>query len=332
MKKCLVLGAAGMIGQALEYRLKAEGNFVVSIARKFPPYRKSVADETNILDLTNTADYHAHFWRHEFDEVFQMAGSVGGIGYISNHENDADILTNSLKINLHTLEAMRRAESYARIFFASSQCVYPGHLEVDPFAAERLADRKPGFFREQDAQFGDSAFAQEKLYSEAIYQAYAINYGIDCRIGRLGNTYGPYCCWSDPRAKSVAALCRKVATAGYGEPVEIWGTGEQKRSFTYVDDTVEGILRLMDGPNYQGPVNIAHGELYSIKELFETICQVAGKVLGPRYIDGPTGACERGSDNTLARSLLNWEPPTSLEEGLRKTYPWIRDQAVKATS
>lgn len=329
MKKCLVLGAAGFLGQHLEYRLKAEGNYVVSIARSYPKYRKSVTNEFNILDLTNVPDFHHHFFRHSFDEVYQMAGEVGGLAYIANDSNDAEILTNSLKINLHTLEAIHKTGNADRIFFASSQCVYPDtRFEIDPFAAERVAP-PPAPWREQDASFNNFAFAREKLYAESLYDAYGRNYGLVCRVGRLGNVYGPYATWFGERAKAVAAICRKVAEAPYAGTAQLWGDGKQTRSFTYVDDAVEGIIRLMRS-DYSKPVNIAHSETVTIEELFETVCSVADKKLSWQPSEGPTGVSHRGSDNTLCRQVLGWQPTISLWDGLDETYPWIKAQVEKA--
>jgi GDP-D-mannose 3',5'-epimerase len=327
MQKHLILGGSGFLAGHLEARLKAEGHFVVSVARKLPPFRKSVANEYNILDLTNDDSFHAHFFRHHFDFAWQLAGSVGGLGYIGIGDHDADILVNSVKINIHTLEAILKTEAADKIFFASSQCVYPDRFEIDPFASERipLKINNPNN-RECDASFDTFAFGQEKLYAEKLYGAYSRNYGIDVRIGRLGNTYGPFCTWVGERAKAPAAICRKVAQASYGSPIDLWGDAKQVRSFTYVDDAIEGMIRLM-ASDYSQPVNIASSELVTIEELFETVCKAAGKVLGYRSSDGPVGVKSRGSDNTLCRKVLGWEPSISLTEGIALTYPWIRQQA-----
>ena len=332
MKKVLILGASGFLGGHLEYRLKAEGCYVVSVARKPPPFRKSVANEYNILDLTNTADFHHHFFRHSFDYGYQLAGEVGGLGYIGIGAHDAAILTNSVKININTLEAIRKTQACDRIFFASSQCVYPDRFEIDPFAAERipLAVHNAAH-RECDASFDTFAFGQEKLFSEKLYDAYARNYGLNVRIGRLGNTYGPYCTWDGEKAKAPAAICRKVAQAGYGQPIELWGDGQTRRSFTYVDDVIEGMLRLI-ASDYNHPVNIANHETVKITELLETVCSVAGKVLGHVRTDGPLGVNSRGSDNTLCKKVLGWEPTTTLWHGISKTYPWIKQQALQKVS
>lgn len=330
MKKILILGAAGFLGSALEHRLKADGHFVVSVARGYPKHRKSVANEFNILDLTNAAEFHTHFFRHQFDECYQLAGNVGGLGHIGTGNHDAEILTDSLKINLHTLEAIRKTQNCDKIFFASSQCVYPDVFDIDPFANERLTselDLLPSPCRESDASFNTFAFGQEKLFSEKLYEAYSRNYGIKCAIGRLGNTYGPYCVYDGPRAKAVAAISRKVAQALYAGTVELWGDAKQTRSFTYVDDAVEGMIRLM-AADYSNPVNIASSEEVSIENLFECICRTAGKILAYKQVDGPVGVRSRTSDNTLAKHVLGWEPTITLEAGLAKTYPWIAKQAL----
>ncbi len=317
MKKIYILGAAGFLGSHLEHRLKAEGHYVVSVARKLPPFRKSVADELNFLDLTNPADFHSHFFRHSFDEVYQLAGNVGGLGHIAVGDNDAAILTESTKINLHTLEAITRTQSAGKILFASSQCVYPDIIE----------DGEHSPPAEEDASFNTFPFAQEKLYAEKLYDAYARNHGLKIAIARLGNIYGPYSTYDGARAKAPAAICRKVAQASYGGTVELWGDGTQTRSFTYVDNAIEGMIRLM-AADYPGPVNIAHSETVTIAELFDSVLRVAGKILAPKWIDGPTGVMARGSDNTLCRSVLQWEPTTSLFNGLSETYHWIAKQVL----
>lgn len=330
MKKILILGAAGFLGQHLEYRLKAEGCFVVSVARKPPPFRKSVADEFNILDLTNSHEFHAHFHRHDFDEVFQMAGEVGGLGYIGTGLHDADILTNSVKINLHTLEAIRKTGGVGKIFFASSQCVYPDKVEIDPFQAERIAEAVMAH-KESDAHFDTFAFGQEKLFAEKLYDAYARNFHFNVRIARIGNTYGPYSTYDGDRAKAPAAICRKVAQAGYGGVVDLWGDAQATRSFTYVDDVIEGMIRLMaaDLDVGVGPINLASSEMVTIEGLFEEICRVAGKILAWKADwSGPTGVRGRNSDNSKIKYWLKWEPSTTLHEGLSQTYPWIKQQVL----
>ena len=324
MKKTLILGAAGFLGQHLEYRLKADGHFVVSAGRSRPKYRPSIADEQHILDLRDTKLVHVLMARHEFDEVYALAGDVGGLGHIATGEHDAEIMTNSTRINLAVLEAARRTNP-GKIFFASSQCVYPDRFEIDQFANERIFDLLPEAYKESDASFNTFSFAQEKLFAEKLYDAYARNYVIKIAIGRLGNSYGPYCEYQEPRSKAIAAICRKVAAASYGGVVKLWGDGTQTRSFTYVDDAVEGMIRLMTS-DYSKPVNIASAETISIEQLFELVCQVAGKILAWQKVDGPVGNRSRSSDNELCRKVLAWDPQTTLVEGLRRTYPWIAKQ------
>jgi GDP-D-mannose 3', 5'-epimerase len=326
MKKVLILGAAGFLGSHLEHRLRAEGNYVVSVARSHPKYRKSAANEFVILDLTNPVDFHYHWFRHDFDEAYQLAGEVGVVDYIASGDHDADILTNSLKINLNTLCAMRLTNSRARILFASSQCVYPDP-GFDPFAQERIFKIAP--FRESDASFNTFPFAQEKLFSEQLYAAYARNYGLDVRIARCGNTYGPYCTWDGERAKAPAAICRKVAQATASDVVKLWGDGRAIRTYTYVDDAVEGLIRLM-ASDYNKPVNIASHEETSVTELFAAVCKTAGKDLLWMSDDGPSGVRYRGSDNFVCRNVLGWEPPTPLWQAIQKTYAWVEFEVEQA--
>jgi GDP-D-mannose 3',5'-epimerase len=323
MKRILILGASGFLGQHLEYRLKAEGHFVVSAGRSRPKYRPSIADEQHILDLRDTKLVHVLMMRHEFDEVYQLAGDVGGLGHIGTGQHDAEIMTNSTKINLAVLDVARRINP-GKIFFASSQCVYPDP-GIDPFAQERIAPIPA--CREQDASFNTFPFAQEKLYAEALYRAHAAAYGLEVRIGRLGNTYGPYCTWNGSRAKAVAAICRKISQAPYAGTVELWGSGDQTRSFTYVDDAVEGMIRLM-ASDYGKPVNLAYSHSVTIIELFDTICRAACKILAWKPTAGPVGVRSRNSNNDLCKQVLGWEPDTSLFEGLTETYPWIAEQVL----
>jgi GDP-D-mannose 3',5'-epimerase len=320
MKKALILGAAGFLGSHLERRLKEEGFYVVSVARKWPPFRPSVADEYNILELTNPPDFHHHLHRHCFDEAYQLASDGGGLGYISNSENDASILTNSLKINMNTLDAIAKMGTVDNIFFASSQCVYQERPVLPVYV-----------FREQDASFANFAFAQEKLFSEKLYDAYRRNHGIKIAIGRIGNTYGPYCTWQGERAKAPAAICRKVAEAAHGGTVDMWGDGSAIRSFTYVDDTIEGIRRLMRS-DYSQPLNIASSEAVTTSDLFDAVCHVAGKSLTYRIVDGPVGVTARTSDNTLAIQTLGWEPSIPLFEGIGKLYEWVAKQVLTSTT
>lgn len=323
MKKNLILGASGFLGGHLEARLKLDGDFVVSAGRSRPRYRESVADEFHFVDLRDSPLVHVLMARHEYDCVWQLAGDVGGLGHIGTGQHDAEIMTNSTRINLAVLAAARRTNP-GKIFFASSQCVYPDP-GLDPFAQERIAPIAA--CREQDASFNTFPFAQEKLYAEALYRAHARNYGIGLALGRIGNVYGPFSIWDGDRVKAPAAICRKVARCPYAGTIEMWGDGTQTRSFTYIDDVIDGILRLM-AADYYGPVNIASSQQVTIIELLETVCRIANKIVAFKTVPGPVGVNHRNSDNTLCKQVLGWEPRTGLELGLAMTYPWIRDQTL----
>jgi GDP-D-mannose 3', 5'-epimerase len=320
MKKILLLGAAGFVGQHLEYRLKRDGHFVVSVGRSQPKYRPSIADEFHQQDLRRPDAVHYLLGRIDFDEVYQAAGDVGGLGHIGVGSNDFAIMSNSALININVLKTVQGR--VGKILFTSSQCVYPssfvnlynlqGHQESETFGC-----------KEDEASFDTFPFAQEKLFSERLYAAS----GMPHAIARLGNTFGPYCTWDGPRAKAPAAICRKVAEAPYAGTVDLWGDGMATRSFTYVDDVVDGLIRLM-AADYAGPVNIASSEMVTIAGLFETVCSVAGKIHAWRPTPGPEGVRGRNSDNGWCQALLGWEPTTSLEDGLRQTYPWISEQCL----
>lgn len=325
MKKCLVLGAPGFLGSHLERRLKNDGHFVVSVGRSHPRYRTTVADHYHHLDLSRTVVLRKILQDYEFDEIFQLASESGGLGYIATGEHDASIMANSTKINLHLLDELAYTKFKGKVFFASSQCVYPDDPGIDPFAQERITE--PRALKESDASFNTFPFAQEKLYAERLFMAYAGAHGFSLRIGRIGNTYGPYCIYDGPRSKAVAALCTKVARAPYAGVVDMWGAGTAVRSFTYVEDVVDGILRLTQS-SYSRPVNIASSEGVTINQLFEMICKTANKILGVNHIAGPVGVSHRVSDNTLCREVLGWEPTMPLAHGLGLTYPWIAQQIV----
>lgn len=329
MKRIAVCGAFGFLGSHLVTRLKNDGHFVRAIGRswRWPKAEtRKAADEQHEADLTS-ANYKWLF--HQIDEVYQLAGEVGGLGYIENKENDAAILSNSMKINLNVLDACV-AKGVKKIFFASSACVYPslrkeerGSLNPEPcvwhsYNAIKEADAYP-------AQ-PTNAFGWEKLFAERLYTAYANK--LQVRIGRLHNTYGPLGTWQEPRAKVVAALCRKVALLpAAGGEVEIWGDGTQRRSFTYVDDAVEGMIRLM-ASDCDKPVNIGSSQMVTIHHLLDAIGGMAGKKVIPVFGPGPVGVHGRNSDNQLCRQVLGWEPVTPLVEGLKPTYEWVAKQVL----
>ena len=313
MKKILITGAAGFLGGHMEERLKRDGHFVVSLSRNKPRYRQSKADEFNIVNLVHGAGLYALLGRHQFDEVYNFAAEVGGLGYIGDADNDVEILRNSTLINLNVLDAVSKASIShpIKLFFASSQCVYPSSRECAETDAYPAAP--------------DGAFGWEKIFAERLYDAYYRNHGLDVRIARFGNTYGPYCTWDGPRAKAPAAICRKVASLFPGQDIEIWGDGSQTRSFTWVGDAIEGAVRLM-AADYHGPVNIASSELVTIRQLVETVCKVASKPAYIKQVPGPIGVHDRNSDNTRARQVLGWEPTTPLAEGIARLYPWVVQQ------
>ena len=327
MKKVAVLGGNGFLGTHLCARLKAEGYYVAAFGRHYPAYGFKPADVYNIQNLVVPFRFHDNF-----DEVYALAGEVGGLGYIQDSDNDAVVMHNSVQINLNVLEAVRKA-GIPKVFFASSACVYPdlyqaANVEYDLVEHPPSSDGRTPEAAAYPAN-PINAFGWEKLFAERLYDAYARKHGIQVRIARFGNTYGPYCAWQGDRAKVVASICRKVAQVRYAEPIEAWGDGLQTRSFTYVDDAIEGIMRLM-ASDFAGPVNIGSSELVSIGALIDVVAAAAGKVVGVRYIEGPVGVQGRTSDNTLIQQKLGWEPRISLEEGIRKTYPWIKSMVDNA--
>src|ERR1017187_776977 len=314
MKRSLVLGASGLIGSHMVRRLKAEGRSVRALARHQPKYWESEADEFCTIDLRYIKPTDPFF--EGVDEVYQFACEVGGLGYIANHANDAECLRNSTLMDLNVLEACR-INSIPRVFFASSACVYGSQQR---------------FFKESAAYPANCSneFAWQKLFAERLYQAYAANYNLDIRIGRLFNTYGLGMVWTGGREKSVAALCRKVAQAKHGEQIEVWGSGEQMRSYTHVDDAVEGIWRLMQA-EVQAPLNIGPQHEVSIRDLIRAICKVANKNVFLVFGDGPVGVSRICSDNTQSRLVLGWEPQIDIETGLEQVYPWVANQVLTSS-
>jgi len=313
--KVLVTGAGGFIGSHLVSHLKELGYWVRGVDIKYPEYKRSDADEFELLDLRR--------WENclqatdGVDEVYALAADMGGMGFISTH--NAEILHNNSLINLHTIEAARQ-NGVRRYLYTSSACIYPEYLQTD-------ANVKP--LREDDAYPAQpqDAYGWEKLVSEILCHYYARDYGIETRTVRFHNIFGPLGTWDGGREKAPAALCRKIAVAKLtGNPeVEIWGDGEQTRSFCYIDDCVEGLYRLMRS-DYREPLNLGQDRMLSINELAEIIAGIAEIPIVEKHVPGPQGVRGRNSDNTRLREVLGWEPRTSLEEGLARTYAWIEEQ------
>ncbi|MEI3807208.1 NAD-dependent epimerase/dehydratase family protein [Agrobacterium radiobacter] len=321
MKTALVCGAGGFIGAHLVKRLKREGFWVRGVDLKFPEYAATEADDFVIADLREQSNCRAVIDRR-FDEVYQLAADMGGAGYIFTGENDADIMHNSATINLNVLDACYR-RNIKRVFYSSSACMYPEHNQTDPNAPVTREDS--AYPANPDSEYG-----WEKLFSERLYLAYNRNHGMECRVARYHNIFGPEGSWVGGREKAPAALCRKVAEAEAGGAIEIWGDGLQTRSFLFVDECLEATLRLTRCETFAGPVNIGSEEMVSINELARITMRVAGKDLEIRNIPGPQGVRGRNSHNDLIREKLGWEPSLTLEQGLARTYPWIARQAELA--
>jgi nucleoside-diphosphate-sugar epimerase len=320
MKTALVCGAGGFIGSHLVKRLKAEGCWVRGVDLKYPEFAPTQADDFLVGDLRDPATCRAVVDRR-FDEVYQLAADVGGAGFVFTGDNDADIMHNSALINLNMLEACQKRNT-RRIFYSSSACMYPEHNQLDPDNPKTSEDS--AYPANPDSEYG-----WEKLFSERLYLAFGRNYAMDVRLARYHNIFGPEGTWEGGREKAPAALCRKIAQAEEGGSIELWGDGTQTRSFLYVDECVEGTLRLMRS-DWMGPVNIGSEEMVSINRLAAMIMEVAGKRVELRHIPGPLGVRGRNSDNHLIREKLGWAPSQPLKNGLARTYPWIEAQVRAA--
>jgi GDP-D-mannose 3',5'-epimerase len=317
--RVLVTGAGGFIGHALTAFLKDRGYWVRGVDLKHPEYGPTAADEFQILDLRRWPDCLEA--TRGIDQAYALAADMGGMGFISAHH--AEILHNNVLINTHTLEAARR-NGVQRYLYTSSACVYPEFLQTDTNVVP---------LKEEDAYPAapQDAYGWEKLVSERLCLHYREEYGIETRIVRFHNIFGPLGTWDGGREKAPAALCRKIAVAKLtGNPViDIWGDGEQTRSFCYINDCTEGLHRLMKSDHAE-PLNLGQDRMVSINELARIIAAIAGVDVSLRHVPGPQGVRGRNSDNTRLRTVLGWEPQVTLEDGLSVTYAWIEDQ-VRAT-
>jgi len=316
-KRALVAGAGGFIGHHLVSYLVSKGYWVRGVDMKMPEYEASKADEFEVLDLRRLDS--CLMATRQVDEVYHLAADMGGIGYINFHH--ADAAGNNVLISTHLLESSR-INSVQRFFFASSACVYPQGLQSG-------ADVTP--LREEDAYpyDPDEGYGWEKLFTEKLCQYYAVDHGLETRVARFHNVYGPLGTYDGGREKAPAAICRKVALAQDGGEIEIWGDGEQTRSFMHINDCVDGVWRLVKS-DQRGPLNLGTSRLITINALVDLVSEIAGKKLVKRHnMEGPQGVRGRNSDNTRVNAALSWEPLVSLEDGLSASYRWIENELIK---
>jgi GDP-D-mannose 3',5'-epimerase len=319
MKTALVCGAGGFIGGHLVKRLKREGFWVRGVDLKFNEHAETEADDFVIGDLRNQEVCRSIVDRR-FDEVYQLAADMGGAGYIFTGEHDADIMHNSATINLNMLDALHK-RNVKKAFYSSSACMYPEHNQLDPDNPN--CEESSAYPANPDSEYG-----WEKLFSERLYLAYNRNYGMTNRVARYHNIFGPEGTWQGGKEKAPAAICRKVAMATSGDSIDIWGDGLQTRSFLYVDECLEGTIRLTRS-GFEGPVNIGSDEMVTINQLVDMAAQVAGKTIKKNHIPGPTGVRGRNSDNRLIKEKLDWAPSQKLIDGIEKTYHWIETQLAR---
>ena len=330
MKTALVLGAGGFIGSHLVKRLKSEGFWVRGVDLKLPEFSPSAADEFVIGDLRDPKVVSRVMFAPEqsslddkensFDEVYQLAADMGGAGYIFSGENDANVMHNSALINLNVVHEAAK-QSIKRIFYSSSACMYPEHNQLD--STNPNCEESSAYPANPDSEYG-----WEKLFSERLYLAFKRNYNLEVRIARFHNIFGPEGTWNGGKEKAPAAMCRKVAEMLEGGEIEVWGDGSQTRSFLYIDECVEGVLRLMRS-DFEGPVNIGSEEMVTINELAQYAINISGKNITIKNVPGFTGVRGRNSDNKLIQEKLGWAPNYPLHNGLTETYKWISKQVNK---
>lgn len=340
MKTALVLGAGGFIGSHLVKKLKSEGFWVRGVDLKRPEFEETAADDFLLYDLRDPKNVEAvmRLEGHnnhpvscqylpspfseslQFDEVYQLAADMGGAGYIFTGENDANVMHNSALINLNVAhEAVK--QKVKRIFYSSSACMYPEHNQLDP--SNPNCEESSAYPANPDSEYG-----WEKLFSERLYLAFARNFNLVVRIARFHNIFGPCGTWKGGKEKAPAAICRKVIEATEGSDIEIWGDGLQTRSFLYIDECVDGVLRLMRS-DFEGPVNIGSDEIITINDLAKMAVAISGKNITIKNIPGPTGVRGRNSDNKLIKEKLGWAPSEPLINGITSTFAWIAKQINK---
>ena len=338
-KKALVLGAGGFIGNRMVTKLKEKGYWVRGADLKMPEFSKSKADEfviENLTDITRVKKvlefkgWQGNYYNEipykmiePFDEIYQFAADMGGAGFVFTGENDADLMHNSVSINVNVLKCQhdynqKYKVNKTKIFYSSSACMYPEHNQLDPNHPD---------CREESAYPAnpDSEYGWEKLFSERLYLAYNRNHNIPIRIARYHNIFGEQGTWQGGREKAPAAICRKVANCPDNGTIDVWGDGEQTRSFLHVEECVDATFKLMQS-DFQEPINIGSEEMVTINQLVDVTAKVAGKKINKNHIEGPLGVRGRNSNNDLIREKLGWDYKMTLEEGIKRTYEWVSSQ------
>ena len=342
MKTALVLGAGGFIGSHLVKRLKSEGYWVRGVDLKYPEHWETAADDFVIGDLRDPQVVSRVMFapnqrllsdkENSFDEVYQLAADMGGAGYIFTGNNDANVMHNSALVNLNVAHEATK-QSVKRVFYSSSACMYPEHNQLDPNNPN--CEESSAYPANPDSEYG-----WEKLFSERLFLAFNRNYGLDVRIARFHNIFGPYGTWTGGKEKAPAAMCRKAAETPDGGEIEVWGDGQQTRSFLYIDECIDAILRLMRQDSFLGPVNIGSEEMVSINQLAQMAIDASGKNITIKNIDGeefkakygfkcPTGVRGRNSDNKLYKEKIGSDVYYPLDKGIEQTFKWINKQVNK---